>query len=141
MKSVFSEVKLSSKKEFELVDITKQVEECVAKSGVRNGIVVVFSQHTTGAIRISEYEEGLAKDFQDFFEKTAPKRGNYVHNRTNVDGRPNASSHLQSMILNSSETIPLQEGRMILGTWQTIFFVEVDGPREGRKVTVQVVGE
>ena len=73
------------------------------KSMVRNGSVTLFSQHTTGAIRVSEDEKSLLLDYKDFFEKLAPKKGAYGHNETNVDGRKNAHSHLQSMLLNSAE--------------------------------------
>lgn len=141
MKNFFEDIRLSSKSEFEMVDITDQVKDCVARSGITQGFAVIFSQHTTGSVRISEYENGLMSDLRDFFDKTAPKAGAYVHNRTNVDGRLNAHSHLQAMVLNSSEMVPIKDGALILGKWQNVFFVEVDGPRPERKVTVQVVGE
>lgn len=141
MKSFFDEVKLSSGKELELIDITDQVGEIVRKSGVKEGLVVIFSQHTTGPVRIGEYEPGLLSDYDKFFGRIAPKGDNYTHDTTNVDGRPNTHSHLQSLTVNSSETIPVKNGEMMLGKWQTIFFVELDGPRPERKAIVQVIGE
>lgn len=141
MRTIFDEIKVSSKKEFELIDITRQVKESIKRSGVKNGFVIVFSQHTTGAVKINEYEKSLMGDFHNLFEKIAPKDGDYAHNRTNVDGRINAHSHLQSMLSNSGEIIPLKGGEMMLGTWQTIFFIEFDGARPERKVIVEVVGE
>ncbi len=141
MKNFFDEVKLSSGKERELIDITDQVREAVMKSSVKDGIVVIFSQHTTGPVRISEYEPGLMGDYDNFFNKIAPKGDNYAHDTTNVDDRPNTHSHLQSITMNSSETIPIRNGEMMLGKWQTIFFVELDGPRAERKAIVQVIGE
>lgn len=141
MKVFFDEIRFPSRKEFELVAITDRVRESVRKSGVRNGSVMVFSPHTTGSVRVSEDEEGLREDYQKFFEKVVPKKGNYMHNITNVDSRRNTHSHLQSLVLNSSETIPVKDGKMMLGTWQTIFFMELDGTRPERKVIVQVLGE
>ncbi len=141
MKTVFEEIKLSTSKEFELIEITDRVKEAVTKSGIKNGLVLVFSQHTTGGVRISEYEKSLTIDIEAFFEKLAPKGGKYGHNITNVDDRINAHSHLQALLVNSGELMPLRDGKLVLGSWQTIFFVEVDGPRPERKVTVEIMGE
>ena len=141
MKVYFDEIRIGSKEGFETIPITDMVEQIVKKSMVRNGTVTLFSQHTTGSIRVSEDEKSLLLDYKNFFERLAPKKGAYGHNETNVDDRKNAHSHLQSMLLNSAETIPVKDGKMMLGTWQTIFFVELDGPRPERKVIVQVMGE
>lgn len=141
MKAVFTDLEIDTTKEFELVDVTKKVGDAVSKSGVKNGMVIVYSPHTTGLVRISESEQGLMKDYENAFEKIVPKKGEYGHNKSNVDSRPNAHSHLRSMLVNTSETIPIRDGKMALGTWQTIFFVEFDGSRKGRKLTVEVMGE
>ena len=141
MKIFFDEIKCPSTKDFEMIPITNKVNESIKKSGVKNGSVTVFSQHTTASVRVSEGEEGLLNDYQRFFEKIVPRKGEYSHNSTNVDGRKNAHAHLQSAILNSSETILIKDGKMMLGTWQTIFFIELDGARPERKVVVQVIGE
>ncbi len=141
MKTVFEEIGISTKKEFELVDVTERVSAIVDKSGIRNGMVLVYSPHTTGLVRISESEPGLLEDYKDAFDNMIPRSLNYRHNKTNVDSRPNAHSHLRSMLVNSSEAIPLRNGKMMLGMWQTIFFVEFDGARPGRKLTVEVMGE
>ena len=141
MKIYFDEIRFPSKKEFEMIPITEQIKECVKKSGVRNGTVTLFSQHTTGPLRITEDERSLIADYKNFYSKLVPKEGKYGHNQTNVDNRPNAHAHLQSTILNSSETIPIKDSKLMLGTWQTIFFVELDGARPERKVIVQVMGE
>lgn len=141
MNIYFDELKFQSNSEFEMIPITGMVKECVKKSGVKNGAVTVFSQHTTGSVRVSESEESLLADYRAFFSKLVPKGAEYGHNRTNVDDRQNAHSHLQSMVLNSSETVPIKDGKLMLGTWQTIFFVELDGARAERKVILQVIGE
>jgi secondary thiamine-phosphate synthase enzyme len=78
---------------------------------------------------------------ENFLEKLAPKNGKYGHDINPVDGRKNAHAHLKSLLLNSSESIPVQNGKMKMGNWQRVFFVELDGPRNERKIIVQVVGE
>ncbi len=140
MNTFFDEIKFPSTKEFELIDITERVRKSVKDSGIKDGFVIIFSPHTTGGVRISESEKGLMGDYTKFFEKIVPKNLEYAHNKTNVDDRPNAHSHLQSMLVNSSETILLRNGDLSLGTWQTIFFVELDGARPERKVMIEVVG-
>ncbi len=140
MKTFFDEIKLSSNKEFEPIDITKQVKECVKKSGITDGFVIVFSPHTTGGVRVCESERGLMHDYAEFFEKIAPRNADYMHNKTDIADRPNGYAHLQTLIVNSGEAIPLRNGEMLLGRWQTIFFVEFDGARPARKVIVEVVG-
>ena len=141
MKTFFEELKIATKADFELVEITSKVKDVIAKSGIKNGFVIIFSPHTTGLVRISENEKGLMGDYKDFFGKVVPAKGEYRHNKTNVDDRPNAHAHLQSMLVNSSESVPLRDGKLLLGTWQTIFFVELDGARPERKVTIEVMGE
>ena len=123
-----------------MIDISNKVVESVKKSGISNGIVIVFSTHTTGAIKINENEKNLIGDFDNMFEKLIPRNFDYEHNKTAIDNRPNAHSHLRSMLINSSETIPFKDGKMLLGTWQAIFFIELDGPRQNRKIIVEVIG-
>ncbi len=139
MKTFFDEICISTTKNYEIIDITDEVIELVGKSKIMDGLVTVFSAHTTGAIKINENEEKLMKDFDNMFEKLVPKNLNYEHNKCTIDNRPNAHSHLRSMLVNSSETIPYKNGKMLLGTWQTILFIELDGPRN-RKIIVEVIG-
>ena len=141
MKSVLSFIEMPTHKVIEFHDITPQVKSAVQRSKVRDGIAVVFTRHTTCCIKINEHEEKLVQDFYNFLEKRVPQFEKYGHDIDPVDGRKNAHSHLKSLILNTSETIPLQKGELLLGTWQRIFFVELDGPREKRTVIVQVLGE
>ncbi len=140
MDTFFEEIKFPSKKEFGFIEITDQVKESVKRSGIKNGLVTLLSQHTTGGIRIGESEEGLMHDYETFFGKLVPKNSQYMHNTTNVDGRPNTHAHIQSLLVNSSETIPIKDGKLMLGKWHSIFFIEFDGKRPERKVTVQVIG-
>jgi secondary thiamine-phosphate synthase enzyme len=128
------------------LDITGDVAGVVRSSGVRNGVVHVYSTHTTAAVRVNENEQLLLRDFARFLEKLAPAGdGVYEHDdiarRENVppDEPINGHAHCRHLVLSSSETIPLVEGRLALGQWQRIFLVELCSPRE-RHVIVQAVG-
>ncbi|MCK4714802.1 MAG: secondary thiamine-phosphate synthase enzyme YjbQ [Candidatus Aenigmarchaeota archaeon] len=115
------------------VDITGQVSMVVEKSGVKEGICLVFVPGATGAVVINENEPDLLEDFKKILEKLVPEEG-YKHPH-------NAHSHLRAMLLGPGETIPVSGGRLVLGTWQSIFLVNLDaGPRE-REVAVRVLGE
>ncbi len=117
---------IRTSKRIELVDITKEVKSEVHKSGIDNGICVVSTSHTTTAIILNENETGLRHDILDFLEKLVPPSVGYQHDR--IDN--NADAHLKAVMLGSSETIPVTGGELVLGTWQRIFFVELDGPRQ-----------
>jgi secondary thiamine-phosphate synthase enzyme len=117
-------------------DITAEVEAAVRAANVRDGIVVIFSRHTTAAVRINENEPLLIADMEDFLRRIAPADATYRHNdfdvRTNNmadDESPNGHSHCLSLFLTSSETIPIENGRLLMGTWQRVFLVELDRPR------------
>lgn len=120
----------------EIRDITPQIQDVLKKSQIETGLINVFSRHSTSGIVINENESGLVQDFQVMLEKLVPQGAGYQHDR--IDN--NADSHLRSFILGSSQNIPVEGGSLALGTWQSIFFVEMDGPRS-RKVTVTVIGE
>ena len=139
-------LKLESTKAPEFLDITQRVQECVAESDVRFGFVVVYSKHTTAAIKINENEPLLLQDMEQFLERISPRNGNYKHNdftiRTvnmNQDECPNGHAHCQHLLLGTSETIPILDGMMQFGRWQSIFMIELDHPRS-REVVVQVLG-
>ncbi len=141
MKHYFEEMTLATTKPFEFIDITSRVKGAVEKSGVKDGIVSIFSNHTTTSVRINERCERLQKDMEAMLLKMIPQNAAYKHNDTAVDGRGNAHSHLMSLLMGGSETAPVKGGKMHLGTWQSVFFIELDGPRSLRTVTVTVVGE
>ncbi|WP_372915080.1 secondary thiamine-phosphate synthase enzyme YjbQ [Pyrococcus kukulkanii] len=126
-------VRVTTSKEIEIIDITEKIREIVGKSGVEDGIVVVFTRHTTAGIIINENESGLISDLEKTLEKLIPKGAGYSHDR--VDN--NAHSHLRAIILGSSVVIPVENGRLALGTWQSVLFVELDGPRT-REIYVKV---
>jgi secondary thiamine-phosphate synthase enzyme len=133
-------VKRRTTKPIEIIDITAEVSSALLSSGLDRGQVTVISRHTTAFININEKEECLLEDMESWLKRLVPKDGNYLHNLNPIDGRHNAHSHLLGLFMNSSETIPFSEGKMLLGEWQSIFFVELDGPREERTVLLQISG-
>ena len=131
----------------EFIDITDWVSECVTDSQVSNGFAVVYSKHTTAAVKINENEPLLLEDMAAFLEGVAPRHAAYRHNDFEIrtvnmtpDESPNGHAHLQHLLLGTSETVPIIDGSMQFGTYQSIFFIELDHPRN-RQVMVQVVGE
>ncbi|MEM3555505.1 MAG: secondary thiamine-phosphate synthase enzyme YjbQ [Candidatus Micrarchaeia archaeon] len=125
---------LSTKKKIELVDVTNHVQSFVEKSGVKTGACVVHAPHATAAIIINEFEPNLQSDFERIFETILPKI-NYAHDR--IDD--NATAHLISGLFGSGRVIPIEEGRLVLGTWQRVIFCELDGPRSKRVVNVTIL--
>ena len=140
-------LKVNTKDAPQLIDITDWVKGCVAESNVKNGMVLVYSKHTTAAVKINENEPLLIEDMADFLERIAPRDAYYRHNDFTIrtvnmteDESPNGHAHLQHMMLGCSETIPLVDGKIPFGQWQSIFFIELDHPRP-REVMVQILGE
>ncbi|RLG90087.1 YjbQ family protein [Candidatus Bathyarchaeota archaeon] len=124
----------STKGEIDFVDLTQKVHEVVARSGVKNGLVHVFAPHATGILILTENEYGLLNDIKSFLEKIIPKRGGYQH-------PSNAHSHLRSMLLPPDKTLPIVNGQVSFGTWQSLLFVETDVYPRRRTVIIQVIGE
>lgn len=118
----------------DFVDLSEKIQEEVYKSTIKNGIVHVFAPHATGVLILTEYDDALLDDIKVFLEELAPKNEGYQH-------PSNAHSHLRSMILPPDKTLPVIEGKVELGTWQSLLFVETDVyPRE-RTINIQVMGE
>ena len=141
----FHEIILSSNKKIDFIDITKQVKEILQNSKISNGIIIAYTQHTTTSLKISEWEteedKALIKDSIEFLEKLASSSREYRHDKSNVDDRPNTHAHLKSLVLNSSEAIPFKNKELLLGKWQGLFLIEMDGPREKRKIILEIIGE
>ncbi|AEK73573.1 hypothetical protein GQS_08395 [Thermococcus sp. 4557] len=137
MKVVTKELRFSTKGEIDLIDITREVERIVDESGIENGYVLVFVPGATGAIVTIEHESGLLEDFKRALKELVPKGKGYLHDR--IDD--NAHSHLRATLLGASECFPVVDGRLVRGTWQQIFFVELDVRPRHRRVIVQVMGE
>jgi secondary thiamine-phosphate synthase enzyme len=126
-------------------NITPQIQDLIDATGIKNGQVIVFSRHTTTALAINENEERLLEDIKIFLGKLAPENAKYLHNDLHLRDVPedepiNAHSHLMAMMLNTSEVIPIVEGKLALGTWQSVLFFELDGPRI-RTILLQISGE
>ncbi|BBL61384.1 hypothetical protein MARBORIA2_03700 [Methanobrevibacter arboriphilus] len=130
------EISLDTSKRTEIIDITLDIQEILTKSKLNFGIINIFSKHSTSSIVINENEEGLLYDFESILNKIIPNNNSYNHDI--IDN--NADSHIKSLFLGSSETIPFSNNDLSVGTWQSVFFVEFDGPRT-RKVELTVIGE
>lgn len=137
MKVYFKELTFSTDKRYQLVDITYDVEKAVSESGIKNGICLVFAPHATAAIIANEHESGLMSDILKKIQEDFPRDGRWLHNR--IDD--NAAAHLGSAFIGASRIFPVRDGRIVRGTWQNIFLVEMDGPRYRRRVVIEILGD
>jgi len=125
-------LQIASRARTELIDITAQVRELVRKSGVSSGVCHLFSLHSTGAITINEgADPAVRSDISRFLASLVPVDGPFSH------GEGNSDAHVKTSLVGPSETVIIEGGRILLGTWQAIFFCEFDGPRT-RKVAVRI---
>lgn len=138
MKIVTAEFHLETRGDFEVIDITDQLAGQIKQRGFQEGQMTVFLPGSTGGITTIEYEPGLIKDLEEFFERAAPKNRNYHHEETWHDG--NGHSHIRSSLLKTQLTIPVRQGKMILGTWQQVIFVEFDNKPRHRHIIIQLLG-
>ena len=142
----YRKLKVSTGGSFEVCDVTDTIRTVVSESGVLEGMAVITSLHTTCALSVNENEQRLFEDIRDFFLTVAPPDGSYQHNdlhlRVNIpqDEPENAHAHLIAMLLGNSETLTVHDGALVLGRYQSILLLEMDGPRE-RTLAVQVLGE
>lgn len=123
----------------EIIDLTNEVRTWVRDSHVQHGLLTVMSPHTTARITINEREAELQQDMIRWLEQLAPANAPYGHNRAPVDDRLNAHAHLLGLFLNASESIPVSHGELELGGWQSLFFLELDGPRAQREVKLYLL--
>ena len=135
----YEEINLSTAGEVDIIDITGMVQSVVDRSGIKNGIALVFVIGSTGAVTTIEYEPGLKKDLPAALERLFPKNINYEHEKTWHDG--NGHSHIRASFLKPDLCVPILDGNLVLGTWQQIVFVELDVRRRHRRVAVQIVGD
>ena len=120
-----------------IVDITPGVASVIRTTGVDRGIVTVFATGSTVAITTMEFESGGVHDLQSLLDKLIPTQGDYEHNRLNHD--TNAHAHMRAAVIGPSETVPLVDGRLVLGTWQQLVLIDFDDRPRTRTVTVQVL--
>ena len=134
-------LRISSSSNFQIIDISRDItavlNEINKEHKMDNCIVNIFTKHSTSAIRVNENEKGLLLDFEKALKDVIKEKDNYKHDF--IDN--NAASHIRAFLLGSSETIPIVDGRLDLGTWQSIFFIELDGPRSNRTVDLTFIGE
>lgn len=123
----------------QLTDITGKIQSIISINGFTEGNVNVFAVGSTTGITTIEYEPGLLKDYPAFFEKIIPTDENYHHDQTWHDG--NGHSHLRSALQKTSFSVPFIDGKLLLGTWQQIVFVDFDNRSRARKIIVQIIGK
>jgi secondary thiamine-phosphate synthase enzyme len=124
----------STKGAIDFIDLTSEVQDAVSASGIRNGFVHVFAPHATGILILTENDPALLNDIRNFIEDMIPKRREYQH-------PSNAHAHLRSVLLPPDRTLPLIDGQVEFGTWQSLFFVETDVYPRSRTVVMQIMGE
>jgi secondary thiamine-phosphate synthase enzyme len=119
----------------QLVDVTSQVQEVVAASGVTTGICYLYVPHTTAAVTINECADpDVARDVEGAFDRLIPANGPYRHSEGNSD------SHMKAILVGANQMVHIEDGRLALGRWQGIFFCEFDGPRD-RRLQVKVISD
>ena len=130
---------LSTKGFSDIIDITTRVDSAIGRSRIENGLVTVFCPGSTGSVTTIEYETGVLKDLQKAIEKVAPSGIPYEHDRRWGDG--NGFSHVRAALMKPSLTIPLIKGKLALGTWQQIVFIDFDNRSRERNLIVQILGD
>jgi secondary thiamine-phosphate synthase enzyme len=137
---IYSEtISLKTKGVSDIIDMTPHVLEVLKRSGIENGLVTVFCPGSTGAVTTIEYESGVLRDLQKALEKIAPSDIPYEHDKRWGDG--NGFSHVRAALMKPGLSIPLVKGRLILGTWQQIIFIDFDNRRRERNILVHIIGE
>jgi len=137
---IYSEtINLSTRGFSDIVDITDPVGSAIERSKIENGLVTVFCPGSTGSVTTIEYETGVVRDLQKTIEKIVPSDVPYEHDRRWGDG--NGFSHVRAALMKPSLTFPLIKGRLSLGTWQQIVFIDFDNKKRERKLLVHVIGE
>jgi secondary thiamine-phosphate synthase enzyme len=136
---VTRQLSIQTRGEGDILDVTGDVARAVAGSTLKNGAVTVFVPGSTGALTTIEYEPGLLKDLPNVLERVAPRELGYEHERRWHDG--NGHSHVRASIIGPSITVPFVDGRLTLGTWQQIVFLELDVHNRRRELVLQIIGE
>ncbi len=134
LKVVTKSYTFNTKGEIDFIDLSDKIQEEVTESGIKNGIVHVFAPHATGILILTENDDALLNDVKKFLEELAPKNKTYQH-------PSNAHSHLRSMVLPPEKTLPVIDGLVTFGTWQSLLFVETDVYPRKRTLIIQVMGE
>ena len=139
MTVIIKAIKINSKGENDMIDITDQTLKAIQESKLKDGIVTVFVSGSTAAVTTIEYEPGLRIDFPKMLNRIIPKDIEYEHDKTWHDG--NGHSHVRASLIGPSLTVPFKDRNLILGTWQQIVFIELDIRSRQRRITLQIIGE
>ena len=139
MKVISETLSMSTKGYNDMIDVTEEVNAKLAESGIEDGIVILFVPGSTGGITTIEHESGLVEDFSAMMERLIPQEAHYHHDAKWGDG--NGFSHVRAALLGPSLTVPISKGRLSLGTWQQIIFVDFDNRPRSRNIILQFMGE
>jgi secondary thiamine-phosphate synthase enzyme len=132
-------IQLNTRGNADVLDITDQVSHGLAETGLKDGIVTIFCPSSTSGLTTIEYEPGAIRDLQRLFDEIVPPDRQYAHNARWGDG--NGHSHVRAALLKASLTVPFVDGRLLLGTWQQIIYVDFDNRSRRRDLVVQIMGE
>lgn len=137
MKTFTEYLWFNTKNKSEYINITPQVEDILAKSGIKDGMILVSAMHITAGVYVNDDEQGIISDIDEWLKKLAPYRPDYKHHRT---GETNADSHLKNLLIHHEVIVPVTAGKLDFGPWQQIFYAEFDGQRK-KRVIVKIMGE
>jgi secondary thiamine-phosphate synthase enzyme len=126
-----------TKRQRENVNITREVEAALRKSGIREGMILVSAMHITAAVYVNDAEDGLIQDIDEWLERLAPTGPNYRHHRT---GESNGDAHLKNLLMHHQVIVPVTDGKLDFGPWQQVYYAEFDGQRS-KRVIIKVMGE
>jgi secondary thiamine-phosphate synthase enzyme len=145
MRQFHKTLKLDTGEDISIADLTPAITEAIEVSGIHAGIAIISSRHTTTALAINEFEPRLLEDIKQWLQRLAPPRQGYMHDDIHLRDCPpdepqNAHSHLAALLMGSSETVPVVDGRLAIGQWQSVLLFDLDGPRQ-RTVNIQIIGE
>ncbi len=137
MKSHTKYLVFNTKTKREYINITDEVAQAVADSGVKEGLVLVSAMHITAAVYVNDAEDGLIADIDEWLEGLAPAGPDYRHHQT---GEDNGDAHLKNLLMHHQVLLPITNGRLDLGTWQQVYYAEFDGMRR-KRVIIKIIGE
>lgn len=137
MKIFSKEIQIKSSKRFEFINLDLEVEKIIQESKIKEGLIFLFCPHTTAALVINEHNSSIHRDFKKVFDRLVPEDLPYEHT---MEGNDNARAHQLAMLLGNSILVPMKNGKLDLGTWQSLFFVELLETRR-RRIKVLILGE
>lgn len=137
MKSYVEYLTFNTKNKVEFINITDRVEKALAKSQIKEGLILVSAMHITASVYVNDDEHGLIEDIKEWLQKLAPQGPDYRHHKT---GEVNGDAHLKSLLMHHQVVIPVSDGKIDFGPWQQVFYAEFDGQRN-KRVIIKIIGE